>query len=92
MSAATLQPAWGQDLAAFAVLNFTNTQMQGQLPAAWAQLMPNLETLILSLNPKLNGPIPKAWAAPDAFPSLQTLSLLYCGFTGPLPSEHWPPF
>ncbi|KAK9812352.1 hypothetical protein WJX73_004586 [Symbiochloris irregularis] len=82
----TLQPAWGQDLAAFTSLNLTNTNLQGQLPAAWAQSMVNLQSLNLRLNSKLNGPIPKAWAAPHAFPSLEVLQLRSCSFTGPLPS------
>ena len=87
LAAGTLQSAWGQDLAAFNQVNLSDTGIQGQLPAAWAQAMPNLQLLDLSANLNLTSSIPAEWTSSNAFPSLEILKLGSCNLTGPLPGQ-----
>ncbi|KAK9799778.1 hypothetical protein WJX73_006089 [Symbiochloris irregularis] len=80
-----LQPSWGQDLAEFDILLLSNTQLRGQLPAAWASHMTSLQNIDLSLNADIYGPIPRAWSQPDAFPSLMEINVYQCNLSGSLP-------
>ncbi|KAK9811928.1 hypothetical protein WJX73_000424 [Symbiochloris irregularis] len=80
----TLQPSWGQDLAAFASLDLSNTGLQGTLPDAWAQAMTRLQSLNLSGN-YITSSFPASWAAANAFPYLETLKLSGNYLSGSLP-------
>lgn len=89
LSAGTLQPSWGQDLAGFRGVFLNNTNLQGRLPdlGSWAHDMGSLVHLDLGWNWNITGSFPAEWAAPDAFPQLQTLYLSHVSLSGPLPGK-----
>ena len=86
-TAANIQASWGRHLSGLASVDLANTRLNGQLPAEWSQQMTQLQLLDLSFNDGLVGAIPRAWAGPGAFPSLQYLLLGSCSLRGALPGE-----